>query len=149
MNVSLASWHIISSGASGQGGIMGNEAACVLSILAFPSHWLHTKPPSPFLLFFFVNHPSTQTIYKQSHTALNLSFTCLVMASVARAKSHWLLPSLVSQAGAPYGWKTLIDSGGPELRRGPVTWQGLDIYCFRLGVSCWHEAHDSWCACRS
>lgn len=90
-----------------------------------------------------INHHSTQTIQINAQTTQNLLFTCLVIASVAHAKSHWLLPSLVSQAGAPYGGEILIDSGGTELHRGPVTWQGLDIYCFSPGVSCWHEAQNS------
>lgn len=46
--------HCIWSGTSSQGGIMGNETACVLSIPTVPSCWLHANPPLNLPEFAFV-----------------------------------------------------------------------------------------------
>lgn len=69
-----------------------------------------------------VNHSSKQTTERNARTAPKLLFTCLVTA------------------------RPLIDlgGGGPELHRGAVTWQGLDIYYFRARVTCWNEAQNSY-----
>lgn len=149
-------------GLGGHGGIVGNKSClcaqhsrhCLLLVPAFASisfclchvpvnsqqftcHENHTATR---------NYPSssyTKTIWINTHAALDLLYTCLGITSAARAKSHWLLPLLMSRAGDPYGEGNLIDWGGPELHRGPVTWQGLDIYYVRPGVSCWHRAQNS------
>lgn len=101
-------------------------------------HEKYSMTPNP-----SVNHPSTRTIYEHTHSSKSFPpFTRLVIASVAHAKSHWSLPSLVSQGGGTiWGEKTPIDSGGPRAAQGPpLTWQGINIHCFRLRVNCPHEA---------
>lgn len=123
--------HIISNGATGQSGIMGNSAS-----LAFPRVG-HTQTPLAFAsirLFFClcrmpvnvqlctfatchenysmtlnlsVNHSSKQTTERNARTARKLLFTCLVTA------------------------RPLIDLGGPRAAQGRCNMAGIRYLLFQ------------------
>lgn len=122
----LTLWHAVLNSASGQGGVMGNEATRVLSISFLFVFFLHTNPSylafvqcCPTLVHIYsafkelsltLDLPATNPANRR-HTAPTLLFTCLNITSIAHSKSHQILPLCVSQTGAPVEGKPWLIHG--------------------------------------
>lgn len=139
----LTLWHIVSNWASGRGGIMGNEAACVLGICAVPSCFFFLHHRFVIVTFLYIQHFTTShenlnwTCQSSFHTnKINTAptplFTCRVIASVAHALNPTEYSrSLCHTQGHPKrenpDWFM-----GPRAAQGPCNMTGIRYLLFQV-----------------